>query len=164
MTRTIDAGSEQRGSNTKTVTERYLYFTYDMVVDICPEFGMFMNIAKGGTLVIDENWNDLQLTTDPDTYLYPEDGENGEGGEPVGARMLRMAKQRFTRIHHRSLRAFRDGLVDAHGHLPNGEHALPFQITKQSSGATRPVRHRCNLKEHLQGIAGKHASFPFDLD
>lgn len=164
VTRTIDAGSEQRGSNTKTVTERYLYFTYEMVVDICPEFGWFMNIAKGGTLVIDENWNDLQLTTDPDTYLYPEGGENGEGGEPVGARMLRMAKQRFTRIHHRSLRAFRDGLVDADGHLPSGEHALPFKIAKQSSGATRPVRHRCNLKEHLLGIAGKHASFPFDVD
>lgn len=165
VTRTIDAGSEQRGGSTKTVTERYLYFTYETVVEICPEWGQFMNITKGGTLVIDENWHDLQLTTDPDTYLPVEGGENGEGGgEPVGTRMLRMAKERFTRIHHRSLRAFRDGLVDAHGHLPSGEHALPFKIAKQSSGATRPVRHRCNLKEHLQGIAGKHASFPFDLD
>jgi hypothetical protein len=110
---------------------------------------------------MDENWQDLQLATDPDTIIPPVEGENSEA---AGARTVRLAKERFTRIHHRSLRAFRDGLVDAGGHLPSGEHALPFAIAKQSSGATRPVRHRCNLQEHMLGVAGKHGGFPFKLD
>ncbi len=163
VTRTVDAGLEQRGSGTKTVTERYLYYSYEMMIDLCPGLGFFILIAKGGTLVMDENWNDLQLATDPDTLITPVE-QVSEGGEPAGARIVRLAKERFTRIHHRSLRAFRDGLVDANGHLPSGEHALPFKIVKQSSGATRPVRHRCNLKDHLLGVAGKHGGFPFKLD
>lgn len=161
ISRTIDAGNEQRGTGTRNVTERYLYYTYEMMQESC--FGP-VAIIKGGTLVMDENWNDLQLATDPDLWITPPEGEVPAEGDPVGLRMVRHAKDRFTRINLRALRAYRDGLVNADGHLPSGELALPFKVVKQSSGAGRLVRHRCNLKEHLLGVAGKHGGFPFKVD
>ncbi|MEB4589822.1 hypothetical protein VSS37_02420 [Candidatus Thiothrix sp. Deng01] len=171
VTRTINAGKEQRGIGTKTVTERCLYYTYELLQDACiitPEGEIVMGkaaIYKGGTLVMDENWNDLQLATDPDLLPVPEEGEGtGEPGEPVGVRAIRRAKQRFIKTHRQSLRAFRDGLVRPDGTLPNGQPALPFRVTRQSSGAGILVRNRCNLKDHLLGVAGKHAHFPFELD
>ncbi|SEA80389.1 hypothetical protein SAMN05660964_02474 [Thiothrix caldifontis] len=172
VTRTIDAAKEQRGTGSKTVTERYLYYTYEMQYESCyitpdGEIAMGMvSIYKGGTLVMDENWNDIQLTTDPDLWIYPEEPSEGEvpPAEPVGIRAIKMAKQRFIKTHRQSLRAFRDGLVRPDGTLPSGQVALPFKVTRQSSGANVLIRNRCNLGEHLMGVAGKHAHFPFDVD
>lgn len=172
VSRTLDAAGEQRGAGTKSVTERYLYFTYETLQESCfptPDGGFAMgmvSILKGGTLVMDEDWNDIQLATDPDLWITPEEDEGDipPEGDSVGARMVRRAKNRFVRINRRALRAYRDGLVDAHGHLPSGELALPFKVVRQSSGAGRLIRHRCHLKEHLLGIAGKHGGFPFKVD
>jgi hypothetical protein len=170
VTRTIDASNEQRGSGTKTVTERYLYYTYEMMYEACyftPEGEIVMgmvSVFKGGTLVMDADWNDVQLTTDPDMWMMPEEGEGGEVPEPAGVRAVRMAKQRFVKTHRKSLRAFRDGLVRPDGSLPSGQLALPFRVTRQSSGAGLLIRNRCNLADHLLGVAGKHAHFPFDVD
>lgn len=177
VTRSIDAESEQRGTGTKTVTERYLYYTYELQYEGCyftpsGEFAIGMvAIYKGGTLVMDEDWNDLQLSTDPDFWVYPEEAPASEddyddNGKPVpaGVRAVRMAKQRFIKGNRRALRAFRDGLVKADGKLPSGQMALPFSVTRLSSGANVLMRNRCNLKEHLLGVAGKHAHFPFEVD
>ncbi|WML91498.1 hypothetical protein RCF98_03865 [Thiothrix lacustris] len=170
VTRTIDAGKEQRGSGSKTVTERYLYYTYEMLYDSCyitPDGEIAMGMVavyKGGTLVMDENWNDVQLTTDPDLWITPVEGEGEVPPEPAGVRAIKQAKQRFIKTHRRSLRAFRDGLVRPDGTLPNGQLALPFKVTRQSSGANVLIRNRCNLREHLLGVAGKHVHFPFDVD
>ena len=172
VTRTLDAAQEQRGIGRKTVTERYLYYTYELQYDSCyitPDGEIAMgkvSIYKGGTLVMDENWNDVQLTTDPDLWISSDEGA-GEGEvvpEPVGVRAIKQAKQRFIKTHRRSLRAFRDGLVRADGTLPNGQLALPFTVTRQSSGANVLIRNRCNLQEHLLGVAGQHAHFPFEVD
>ncbi len=170
VTRTIDAGNEQRGIGSKTVTERYLYYTYELQYDSCYitddgfiEMGK-VSIYKGGTLVMDENWNDVQLTTDPDLWIIPEEGTGEQPPEPAGVRAVNMAKQRFIKTHRQSLRAFRDGLVRPDGTLPSGQLALPFKVTRQSSGANLLIRNRCNLREHLLGVAGKHAHFPFEVD
>lgn len=170
VTRTIDAGNEQRGSGTKTITERYLYYTYEMQYESCfitPEGEIAMgmvSIYKGGTLVMDEDWNDVQLSTDPDLWIYPDEGEGIDPAAPAGVRAIKMAKQRFVKTHRQSLRAFRDGLVRPDGTLPSGQLALPFRVTRQSSGANVLIRNRCNLKDHLMGIAGKHSHFPFEVD
>lgn len=170
VTRTIDAGLEQRGIGSKTVTERYLYYTYEMQYEACYfnangelVIGM-VSIYKGGTLVMDENWNDVQLTTDPELRIVPKDSAGTTPSEPAGVRAVNMAKQRFVKTHRQSLRAFRDGLVRPDGRLPSGQLALPFTVTRQSSGANLLIRNRCNLKDHLLGVAGKHAHFPFDVD
>ena len=152
--RRLDAETEERGEGIKEVCEYYLYYTYRMSPDTC--MGIF-TVYKGGTLVMDENWNALQLVTDPD-YIPDE-----EDIEPA-VQAVRIATKRFTRAYHRALRAYRDGLVDAEGKLPNGEFALPFMIKRQSSGGSLLIRPHCHLNDHLKGIAANKARFPFALN
>lgn len=169
VTRTIDAAHERRGRDTTTITERYLYYSYELLQESCiitPEGEMAMgmvSIFKGGTLVMDENWNAVQLATDPDLWISPEGGGGEVSSEPAGVRSIRMAKKRFVKTHRHSLQAFRDGLVRPDGTLPSGRLALPFRVTRQSSGANLLIRNRCNLSDHLLGVAGKHAHFPFEV-
>jgi hypothetical protein len=166
--RRIDAGSEQRGAGVKYVREHYLYYTYELLRESCfftetgeMAFGM-VSIFKGGTLIMDENWQDIQLATDPE-FIPEEAGEGESAGESPAALAVRKATRRFTKIYHESLRAFRDGLVRPDGTLPSGQAALPFTVTRQPNGAARLIRQRCNLGDHLQGMTGRHSRFPFDL-
>lgn len=176
ITRTLDAGNEQRGTGSKTLTERYLYYTYELLQDGCfftPDGGFAfgkITVYKGGTLVMDENWNDIQLATDPDYWVYGE-ADTGEdaydsNGKPVpaGVRAVRMAKHRFIKTYRHSLRAFRDGLVRPDGTLPSGQPALPFRVVRQSSGANLLVRHTCHFRDQLNHLLGKPQGFPFKVD
>jgi hypothetical protein len=165
VTRKVDAGREGRGDGgVKELTEHYLYFAYELLTPACvmgPNgFEMRMaSLFKGGALVMDENWKDLLLATDPDLRVGgPADGPGG----PV-MQAIEDASRRFNTIHRRALRAFQDGVVRSDGTLPDGQPALPFQVTPQSSGAALLVRRPCHLVEHLSGVSGQRSAFPFAL-
>lgn len=178
ITRTINADDEQRDSGgLRHVTEHYLYYTYAMppeyfgysywmdeeseedVMDMMGYGASAVSIFKGGgTLIMDENWKAIQLTTSPETY------DSYGQGEGLGAKAMKQARERFIQTHRQGLKAMRDGIVRPDGTLPNGQPALPFRIAPQSSGPARLERHRCNLKDHIKSVAGKHLYFPFDVD
>ncbi len=167
-TRTIDGSFEGRSNGTQTITEHRLYYTYEILIDGCyigengePVMGM-VAITKGGTLIMDENWNAIQLATDPDYYPDDEEGDLQAGDSPA-VNAYHRAVRRFTKLHHRSLRAIRDGHIHSNGELDSGQHAFPFNIVPQASGAPRLMRRQCNLSEHLKNISDRHKEFPFDI-
>lgn len=166
VTRQLDTAHEARGTGIKTVTEHYLYFTYELLQEGCipgpdgqPQIAM-ISIFKGGTLVMDENWKAIHFCTDL-PMLAP------EGGMPPDMAMnnaLSRARRRFTKIHRQALRAYRNGLVNKAGLLPDGSTALPFKVMQRSSGHPVLMRHTCHLHNHLQGINSGRNCFPFELD
>jgi hypothetical protein len=160
--RNVDTGYEMRGSGgVRTITERYLQYAYELLVPVCfpgPDGGIEMGMAsvfKGGTLVMDQNWNDVILSTDPDIESV---------GTPLPSpamHAIEVASRRFRKTHRHALRAFRDGIVRPDGLLPNGQPALPFSVIRQSSGSAILAGRRCNLIEHFRGISLEQSNSPF---
>lgn len=165
VTRHLDTGYEARGEGVKTITEHYLYYSYELLQEGCligPDgqpMPAMISIFKGGTLVMDENWKAIQLSLD----LPVPDYENMPP-EAAEEQAFNKARRRFTKIHRHGLRAYRDGRVDSNGLLADGSPALPFKVQARSSGHPVLMRHTCHLHDHLRGIGSGAKAFPFDLD
>ena len=141
---------DERTPESRAVVERYLYFSYEfkdmMVVDgpNGPEPVPFV-ISCGGTLVMDEDFNDVVLVTDPPTL------KEDRREDPARSSLARAA-DRF--------RTFNDGRLD----IKNKAHAYggsAFLLERPGSGAARLVLRPCNVAEHLRAINQPQGGFSF---
>jgi len=151
------ADAAKTGVESGAVTEHYLHYAYEIILDSemdGPEGPVPIGIAvsNGGTLVLDENWNDQLLFTDPP--VTTED----LGAEDPTAQGLTRAMDRFQQMHRSALQSLRTTRLDVTG--PAGDRVVfdrpgcPFVVRSVGGGAVRFVRRRCNIAEHLRALGG----------
>lgn len=154
------ADAERTGVATEAVTERYLHYAYEVIATTTvdgpagPE-PLGVSLFFGGTLVMDENWDDVLLVTDP-----PVTAEEAGAEDPALA-ALRAAVERFRTTHRAALQSLqagalrpaeRDGarvVVDRPG--------CPFVVQAVGDGAVRFVRRRCDFADHLRAVGTSSA-------
>jgi hypothetical protein len=150
-----EADAAKTGVETGAVTEHYLHYAYEVVLDSSmdgPEgpvpFGI--SLFNGGTLVLDENWNDLLLLTDP-----PATTEDLGTEDPTEQGLLR-AMGRFEQMHEAALQSLRTTRLDVTGPAEDrvvfDRPGCPFVVRAVGGGAVRFVRRRCNIAEHLRAL------------
>jgi hypothetical protein len=147
----VGAEEDRRAADFGVVTERYLHFAYELT-DLIPTLGpsgetVYVGIAifQGGTLVMDENFNDVMLVTDPPAF-----GADAREDEPA-LRALDRAADRFQATHGRAIEAIRsDGLSVDSDTLYEGS---AFRLMSHGAGAARLIARPCNIAEHLDAIS-----------
>jgi hypothetical protein len=144
--RNVDKVTDAAGVSRLTpVVEHYLGFAYEIVVPLeldLPGVGPVsfgLPLTFGGTLVLDQDWNAVLLASHP--AITAADLATADPARSALAR----AVTRTVQIIIAGLGAGGSGLA-----LVTGD------------GAPRVVRRRCDLQEHLRGIAGTGVEpFPF---
>jgi hypothetical protein len=144
--RNVDKVTDESGvSRLQPIVEHYLTFAYEIVVPLeldLPgdgEIAVGLPLTFGGTLVLDADWNAVLLASHP--AITAADLETADPALTALAR----AVAEIARLIIDSL-----GAVDS-----------PLALTT-GDGAPRVVRRRCDLQEHLRGVAGAGPRlFPF---
>lgn len=149
------ADAAKSGVRSEAVTERYLHFGYEVIANVLVEGELGvevlpLTISNGGTLVLDGDWNDVLLVTDPP--LTAED----VGAEDRALAGLERAVTRFTTLHRPALGSIDLGALEV---AAAGERRVlfdrpgcPFVIATVGDGAARFVRRRCTIAEHLRAV------------
>lgn len=145
-TRRVDKVKDAEGvGHLTTIVERHLSYAYELVVrmtfDIPGQgpvtFGV--PLTFGGTLVMDEDWNALLLCTQPAITA-----DDAKADDPL-LRALGRAVQRIRDVIGRRL----------------GEPGAELHLSDPADGPVRVERRACRLGDHLRGISGQDATFPF---
>jgi hypothetical protein len=155
-----EADAAKNGVESGAVTEHYLHYAYEVVLDSWMETEdggqpVGISLFNGGTLVLDEQWNAVLLVTDP-----PATTED-LGAEDPTLRGLRRAMSRFQAMHTSALQSLRSTKLD--GAARTGDRVLfdepgcPFVVRAVGGGAVRFVRRRCDIAEHLRALGGSAA-------
>ncbi|MDH3719821.1 MAG: hypothetical protein OES79_16995, partial [Planctomycetota bacterium] len=166
VTRKLDPSLEGKvAGNVRSVTERYLQYSYAIVTT--KSLGSFgsgqfarFETRQGGTLVMDENWNDRKLVNDPVVY---HDDFSGNGDREPCVPSLQRALERFQKLNRVSFKnaRLRHQITDDDLTIV-GSSGHPFSVTRASSrDPFRVVWGRCNLADHIRGVGhtGKDCSF-----
>jgi hypothetical protein len=153
-----DADAAKTGVDTAAVTERYLHYAYELVVqqEVWGENGpelVGISLFNGGTLVLDAQWKAVLLVTDPP--LVTED----VGDEDPAESAFRRAVDRFQQMHLSGLRSLESpGPGSATGdRVLVDRPGCPFTVKAVGNGALRFVRRRCEIAEHLRAIGSSSA-------
>jgi hypothetical protein len=150
-----EADAAKSGVETGAVTERYLHYAYEFVVqeEVWGENGpelVGISLFNGGTLVLDDRWNDVLLVTDPPAFF------EDLGGESPAQSAFRRAVSRFQETHRSALQSLRAPRTDSTGSAENrvlyDRPGCPFVVKGVGGGALRFVRRRCNIAEHLRAV------------
>ncbi|TFV77528.1 hypothetical protein E4P39_06015 [Blastococcus sp. CT_GayMR19] len=151
-----DADATKSGVDTGAVTERYLHYAYEYVVqeEIWGENGpepVGVSVFSGGTLVLDDCWNDVLLATDPPAFVEDLEAEN-----PADS-AFRRAVGRFRETHRSVLQSLQQPRTDSAGSAAGDRVLLdrpgcPFAVKAVGGGALRFVRRRCDIAEHLRAV------------
>jgi hypothetical protein len=144
--RNVDKVTDEAGvSRLRPVVEHYLGFGYEIVVPLeldLPDRGRVafgLPLTFGGTLVLDEDWNAGLLVSHP--AITAADLATEDPALSALARAVR-----------RTVQLIIDSL---------GAAGSPLALVT-GAGVPRVVRRRCDLQEHLRGVAGAgSALFPF---
>jgi hypothetical protein len=150
------ADAAKSGVEAGAVTERYLHYAYEYVVqqEVSGENGpelIGVSVFNGGTLVLDGSWNDVLLVTDP-----PASADDLVAEDPAGS-AFRRAVGRFQETHRSALQSLRAPRTDPAGSAA-GDRVLfdrpgcPFAVKAVGGGALRFVRRRCDIAEHLRAV------------
>ncbi|MGY1690616.1 hypothetical protein [Geodermatophilus sp. SYSU D01105] len=148
-----EADAARSGVETGAVTERYLHYAYEYVVqqEVLGENGpelVGVSVFNGGTLVLDDCWNDVLLVTDPPVWTEDLAAEN-----PAQS-AFRRAVDRFQETHRSALGSLRAPRTDSAA----GDRVLvdrpgcPFAVKAVGGGALRFVRRRCDIADHLRAV------------
>jgi hypothetical protein len=155
-TRQLDAAEEgTRTVNRRAVTERYLQFAYEVVLP----FNFFRSssipvaLLFGGTLVMDEDFNDVALVTDPPAFAEYIQGDN------PALQALARAEDRFHACHERAIRAIQSGEMNFDSDTLYEGSA--FSLKVEGPGPARLVARPCNIADHLRAISQPQGRFPF---
>jgi hypothetical protein len=151
-----EADAQKDGVQAGAVTERYLHYAYELIFDMVVEGPLGLEVIGasvffGGTLVMDEDWNDVLLATDP-----PITTEDLATDDPTTTALQR-ALERFESLHHAALQTIRGNAVPAPD--SSGERVLydqpgcPFVVRTVGDGGVRFVRRRCDMADHLRGVS-----------
>jgi hypothetical protein len=151
-----EADAARSGVETGAVTERYLHYAYEFIVqqEVWGENGpelVGVSLFNGGTLVLDDCWNDVLLVTDPPAY------SEDLGAENPAQSAFRRAVSRFQQTHRSALESLRTPRSDSVGSA--GDRVLldrpgcPFAVKAVGGGALRFVRRRCDIAEHLRAVS-----------
>ena len=154
------ADAAKTGVDAEAVTERYLHYAYEFVVqqEVWTENGpelVGVSVFNGGTVVLDAEWNAVLLVTDP-----PAREEDLEAEDPAQSAFHR-AVNRFQETHRSSL----PSLGSAKPYSDTGDRILvdrpgcPFAVKAVGHGALRFVRRRCEIAEHLRAIGSSSVAF-----
>jgi hypothetical protein len=144
--RNVDKVTDEAGvSRLRPVVEHYLGFAYEIVVPLeldLPDVGRIsfgLPLTFGGTLVLDEDWNAGLLVSHPAITAADLATEDP-------------ALSALARAVTRTVQLIIDSL---------GAAESPLALVT-GDGVPRVVRRRCDLQEHLRGVAGTgSALFPF---
>ena len=154
------ADAERTGVATEAVTERYLHYAYEVIATAMVEGPagpepLGISLFFGGTLVMDENWNDVLLVTDP-----PVTAEEAGAEDPALA-AFRAAVERFRTTHRATLQSLRVGTVRSAEHdgarVVVDRPGCPFVVKAVGDGAVRFVRRRCDFADHLRSVSTSSA-------
>jgi hypothetical protein len=151
-----DADAAKSGVDTGAVTERYLHYAYEYVVqqEIFGENGpelVGVSVFNGGTLVLDDSWNDVLLATDPPAFAEDLDAE-----DPAQS-AFRRAVSRFQETHRSVLASLQQPRTGS-ARSAAGDRVLldrpgcPFAVKAVGGGALRFVRRQCDIAEHLRAV------------
>ncbi|MBB3084082.1 hypothetical protein [Geodermatophilus sabuli] len=150
-----DADAARSGVETGAVTERYLHYAYELIVqqEVWGENGpelVGVSLFNGGTLVLDDGWNDVLLVTDPPAY------SEDLGADSPAQSAFRRAVSRFQQTHRSALETLRAPRTDAPGsagvRVLHDRPGCPFAVKAVGGGALRFVRRRCDIAEHLRAV------------
>jgi len=148
VTRANDRVKDNKGaSKTVPVTERYLSYAYEVV--IVKDKGDDVQVLityYGGTLALSEDWKPLMLVTDPEIHREDDPGANGT------MQAIARERARFESARRRFGCPIR---------TEDASNNWPFRLEKRAVGPSRLVRRRCNLNEHIRGIAGNSQLLPY---
>jgi hypothetical protein len=147
------ADAAKTGVDAGAVTERYLHYAYEFIVqqEVEGENGpelVGVSLFNGGTVVLDAEWNAVLLVTDP-----PVIDEDLAAEDPAQS-AFRRAVNRFQQTHRSTLQT----LGSARPYSATGDRVLldrpgcPFAVKAVGHGALRFVRRRCDIAEHLRAI------------
>ncbi|MGY1640606.1 hypothetical protein ACI782_05660 [Geodermatophilus sp. SYSU D00703] len=151
-----EADAAKDGVETGAVTERYLHYAYEFVVqtDVWGENGpepVGVSVFNGGTLVLDDGWHDVLLATDPPAWY-----EDLAAQHP-GRSAFQRAVTRFHETHRSALQSLRAPRWDATGPVEDrvlyDRPGCGFTVRAVGGGALRFVRRRCNMAEHLRAVS-----------
>jgi hypothetical protein len=156
-----DADAAKSGVDTGAVTERYLHYAYEFVVqqEVWGEDGpelVGVSLLNGGTVVLDAEWNPVLLVTDP-----PAVEEDLEAEDPAQSAFRRFV-DRFQETHRSALRSLGS---QKRPYTATGDRVLldrpgcPFAVKAVGDGAVRFVRRRCEIAEHLRAIGSSSVRF-----
>jgi hypothetical protein len=157
--RVVGAEEDKRAADRGVVKEQYLHFAYELT-DLIPTWDpsgepVYVGIAilQGGTLVMDENFNDVMLVTDPPAFRA-----DARAGDPARQALVR-ATDRFQATHGRAIQAIQsDGLSVDSDTLYEGS---AFRLMSHGAGAARLIARPCNIAEHLHAISQPQPRFSF---
>jgi hypothetical protein len=147
-----------------SVTERYLHFAYEVIALTLLEGPsgpeqVGISIFNGGTLVMDESWNDVLLVTDP-----PATTED-LGADNPALRVLERATERFQTLLRRALRSVQTGArrggSSADRSILYEDPSCPFVVKAEGNGAARFTRRPCNIADHLRGFGAAPVGLRF---
>jgi hypothetical protein len=148
------ADAAKSGVETGAVTERYLHYAYEFVVHEevwgpnGPELVTFA-LFNGGTLVLDDRWNDVLLVTDPPAV------SEDLGAKSPAQSAFRRAVSRFQETHRSALQSLQAPRTDsAEDRVLYDRPGCPFAVKAVGGGALRFVRRRCDIAEHLRAVSG----------
>jgi hypothetical protein len=154
-----DAAEDTREVDRPALVERYLHFAYELTDTIVvpgpdgTEEPRGISIYFGGTLVLDENFNDVVLVTDPPAVAEDMREEN------PSRNILTRATDRFLTVHSRGIQTITSaGISSDSGTLYEGS---AFSVKMQGSGPARLVGRSCNIAEHLRAISQPQTRFSF---
>jgi hypothetical protein len=162
-TRQVVGAEEDRRAADRGVVkerkERYLHFAYELT-DLMPTWDpsgetVYVGIAilQGGTLVMDENFNDVMLVSDPPAF-----GADARAGDPTRQALVR-ATDRFQATHGRAIQAIQSaGLSVDSDTLYEGS---AFRLMSHGAGAARLISRPCSIAEHLHAISQPRPRFSF---
>jgi hypothetical protein len=142
----------------RTLTERYLHFAYELVDTSTDFFGnsVGVSIYKGGTLVMDEDFNDVALVTDPPTVA-----EDIQGDAPA-LQALTRATDRFHTANDRAIQAIQSGRVKFDSDTLYEGSAFKL-IKADGAGPARLVKRRCNIVAHMRAINQRAQQHQFSI-
>jgi len=160
-----EADAAKDGVESGAVTEHYLHYAYEVVLDswMDGEDGpvpVGIALFNGGTLVLDDQWNDQLLVTDP-----PVTTEDLGSDDPTQRGLLR-SMERFQEMHRSALQSLRRTRLD--GAAGSGERVVfdqpgcPFVVKAVGGGAVRFVRRRCDFAEHLRAVSSANVELRLD--
>jgi hypothetical protein len=159
VTRQKDTAEDKRVIDPQAIIERYLYFAYELTETIVvpgpdgSEQPRGISSFHGGTLVMDENFNDFALVTDP-----PVVAEDMRKDNPA-LHTLTRAADRFHSVHSRAIQAIMSTGINVDSDVLYEDSA--FSLKVQGGGPARLVGRSCNIAEHLRAISQPPARFSF---
>jgi len=154
-----DAAEDTRDVDRPALVERYLHFAYELTDTIVvpgpdgAEEPRGISVYFGGTLVMDENFDDVALVTDPPAVA----GDMRE--DDPSLHILTRATDRILRVHGRRMQILRSAGISLDSDTLYGGSAFSLKI--QGSGPARLVGRPCNIVEHLRAIRQPQTQFSF---